>query len=83
MKKILCKRNYNFNINHEPYIKGISYNIEIVESYIKGDIILNTYRIYNNESYPVTYFYNNKGVRHIYDYFYTQEEMRIMKLESL
>jgi hypothetical protein len=83
MKTLLCKKNYNFSINHETYIKGISYNIEIVEFYNIGDNDLNTYYIYNDKSYLATYFYDNKGVRHIWNHFYTQEEMRKLKLDSL
>lgn len=87
MKTLLCKKDYNIYesdfIGRNEYIKGETYIVEIfIDSYDNEDHI--TYNVYPKENRKRdVYFYIDGKVRYIWDYFYTPEEMRKMKIESL
>ena len=89
---LTCKKDYNIYgsdfIHCNEYIKGQSYIAETVE-----DDFEITYNIYPQENRKEdVYFYatcfefdenESNKVRYIWDYFYTPEEIRKLKLESL
>jgi len=95
MLTLTCKKDFNIYgvdfIHCNEYIKGHSYIAELVE-----DDFEPTYNIYPLENRKDDiYFYdtsfedelfddgNVNKVRYIWDYFYTPEEIRKIKLDSL
>ena len=74
--KLICKANFQFGIS--VYDKHESYIISMIGHTINGAIML----IYTFNETGV-WFSINKGDYYIYDYFYTPNQYRLLKIKSI
>lgn len=79
MKKddiVICKQTfYNFIMQRISFTKNKSYKIDYIDKYYIW--------IYDNEDWSEYMVLSDKSDRNFLDYFYTKEEIRLLKLNSL